>query len=59
MVSKSALYVNEVTLRDQNLSLKCCQSLELYLYYKEVSIFPKKAVGLCWSKGYKWSDLKV
>ena len=28
-------YKNEVTLREKNLSLKCCQSLELLIYFEK------------------------
>ena len=41
-------YVNWVILRDQNLYVKCCQSLELKLYYQQ---------GLDLSKDVLWVSL--
>ena len=39
-------YKNEVTLREKNLSLKCCQSLELLIYFeREFRSFPTDNKG--------------
>ena len=50
-------YMNGVTLREQNLSLKSCQCYELKLCFKEIWIFPKRGtLSYCRSKGCKVAD---
>ena len=46
-------YINGVILRGQNLSLKCCQSLEQNYVRKGSKFFQRDTVTLCRSKGCK------
>ena len=53
-------YVNEVTLREQNLSLKYCQPLKLFIHlWKGFRSFLAVNIGYLGQRAAKLTDVKV